>query len=65
MNQNICYNLKEIIDADSQNFRTLKGGRSLTVRLRSNPISDQYYIWQYIKTLRKVEFYGLGGVFLK
>ena len=51
------YNLKEFLLADSKNFKNLSGGGGGKNRLLSNPISDQYYIWHYIKNLRKVEYY--------
>lgn len=51
--------LLEYIAQDSKNFKRqlARGGGKCMTNLRSNPISDQKYIWLYIKTLRYVEYY--------
>lgn len=53
--------LKEYLDCDSKNYTSqvhnFWGG--FKANLFANPISDQKYIWKYIKTLRYVEFFDL------
>lgn len=51
------YNLKEMLSADSANFRNLIGRSRFKAFLFSNPGNDQRYIWKYIKNLRYVEYY--------
>lgn len=48
------YLTHDICNYGSQNFSWLNKFRS---NLFSTPISDQKYIWKYIKTLRFVEYY--------
>lgn len=47
------------LKADSINYDWVNSRfiKKLKNRLLSDPISDTYLIWKYIKTLRKVEFY--------
>lgn len=51
--------LKKVIDADSINFHNQVSGwqHCWKHNLMSNPISEQKYIWLYIKALRFVEYY--------
>ena len=51
--------LKKVIDADSINFHNQVSGWRYCWKynLMSNPISEQKYIWLYIKALRFVEYY--------
>lgn len=51
--------LREYLEADSKNYKNENGSllKRIKVHLLSNPISEQKYIWLYIKTLRLVEYY--------
>ena len=58
------------IERDSRNYRKVSGNMGIKERflnrLLSSPISDQSKIWEYIKTLRKCEYWHnartvLGG----
>lgn len=49
--------LKDVIVADSNNYNALLGVKRWYHQLSSNPISDQWYIWKYIKTLRYCEYH--------
>lgn len=52
--------LKYYLREDSRNYKDYFSFsfHSLLVRLSSHPSSDQCEIWNYIKTMRYVEFYG-------
>ena len=63
------------IERDSRNYRKVSGNMGIKERflnrLLSSPISDQSKIWEYIKTLRKCEYWhnartvlGGGGKFI-
>ena len=51
--------LLEYIEADSANFKSQE--TNFIVRIKNNlcstPISDQKYIWKYIKTMRYLEYH--------
>ncbi len=47
--------LREWLHADSRNYQNVV--RFKFNRFALSPISDQVYIWKYIKTLRHVEYY--------
>lgn len=51
--------LNEYLRADKINYDTRNGSfiNRIYYRLTSTPISDQYYIWEYIKALRHLEYY--------
>ena len=49
--------LKFYIDQDSFNYKAVLGMHKWCNQLRANPISDQWYIWKYIKTLRICEYH--------
>ena len=54
--------LIEYIVADSKNYKRKTGmlGKIRSV-LNLSPISDQTYIWKYIKTMRYFEYAMSGG----
>ncbi len=54
---NETYNLKEMLEADSVNFKNIMGVGKLKMRVFSDPACDQRYIWKYIKNLRHVEYF--------
>lgn len=49
--------LKDCLKADSANYKNCIGIRGLPVSLISSPVSDQKYIWKYIKAMRYAEYY--------
>lgn len=51
--------LKEYLEADARNYKTQTKGwwHRLKCNIMSNPISEQKYIWLYIKNMRFVEYY--------
>jgi serine O-acetyltransferase len=51
--------LHEYLKSDSSNYQKRTNGlyARLKNNLTTNPISDQRYIWKYIKTLRYTEYY--------
>lgn len=51
--------LKEYLKADAANFRSQNCNwiKRIKHNIFSNPISEQKYIWLYIKALRHVEYY--------
>lgn len=49
--------LKQYIEKDSLNYRAVIDHHRWCNQLHANPISDQWYIWQYIKTLRMCEYH--------
>ena len=51
--------LKEYLQADGQFYQTQSGGEiaALNSRRSDNPISDQWYIWRYVKSMRMVEYH--------
>lgn len=53
--------LRICLEQDSQNYKSQMQGwaKRFKANLLSNPISEQKYIWRYIKTLRYVEYYDL------
>ena len=55
--------LNYYIKEDSINYKPVIGYKKWIHLLNSNPISDQWYIWKYIKTLRKCEYHinNTGG----
>lgn len=60
--------LKNCIYLDSKNFERLQKGFfwRFIYKNFSNPISDQYEIWRYIKTLRYLEYHtNNNGLFHK
>lgn len=61
--------LKQYIEKDSLNYRAVIGLHKWRNQLNANPISDQWYIWKYIKTLRMCEYHinnnGLQHVLLR
>lgn len=46
-----------LTSSDRENYKRVLGINKYKCQLYSNPISDQWYIWKYIKTLRYCEFY--------
>jgi len=60
--------LKDCLTLDSANYRTQTSGlfHYLHYNIFSNPITNQKYIWLYIKTLRYCEYHiNTKGVFHK
>jgi len=53
---NLC-ELKECLKKDALNYRSQQGLRKYWNNMFSTPISDQKFIWKYIKCLRYVEYY--------
>lgn len=49
--------LKDCLKADSVNYKNCIGIRGVLMSLISSPVSDQKYIWKYIKTMRYAEYY--------
>ncbi len=51
--------LEIYLEEDSKNYKSQVQGffKRIKTNLLSNPISEQKYIWRYIKTLRYVEYY--------
>ena len=49
--------LNYYIKEDSINYKPVIGYKKRFHLLNSNPISDQWYIWKYIKTLRMCEYH--------
>ena len=51
--------LRIYLEQDSKNYKSQVQGwaKRFKANLLSNPISEQKYIWRYIKTLRYVEYY--------
>ena len=49
--------LKNSLILDSYNYKAIIGRKCWWHQIHTNPISDQYYIWKYIKTLRYSEYY--------
>lgn len=49
--------LKQYIELDSFNYKAVIGWHRWRNRLKANPISDQWYIWDYLKTLRYCEYH--------
>ena len=49
--------LKQYIELDSLNYKAVIGQHRWWNQLNANPISDQWYIWKYIKTLRMCEYH--------
>ena len=49
--------MKQYIERDSLNYKEVIGGKRWIHQLGSDPISDQWYIWRYIKTMRYCEFH--------
>lgn len=45
------------IEHDSLNYQAVTGVKKWWRQLYVNPISDQWYIWNYIKTLRMCEYH--------
>lgn len=52
--------LYDTLACDSRNYQSVARGFIAKIKayLLSNPISEQRYIWQYIKTMRWVEYLG-------
>ncbi len=53
--------LKDYILADSKNYASVIGWRKYWKQRVAQPINDQWYIWQYIKTMRYTEFHTNMG----
>ena len=49
--------LKEYLEADAINYKVKFGFRGFLLSLISSPVSDQKYIWKYIKAMRYAEYY--------
>lgn len=49
--------LREYLAADMASYRRNCGIKGLLRHLTDSPISDQWFIWKYIKTMRYAEFY--------
>lgn len=49
--------LKNCLVLDSYNYKAIIGRKCWGHQINTSPISDQYYIWKYIKTLRYSEYY--------
>lgn len=50
--------LQEYLLADSLNYKDIAIGiKRYKMYIDSNPISDQFYIWKYIYTMRHVEYH--------
>lgn len=49
--------LQRYIKYDSQNYMAVIGLGKYRHQLGTNPISDQWYIWKYIKTMRFCEYH--------
>lgn len=49
--------LREYLTADIVNYRRTCGIKGFLRHLTDSPISDQKYIWKYIKAMRYAEFY--------
>lgn len=49
--------LKDCLKADSVNYKNCIGIRGVLMSLICSPVSDQKYIWKYIKTMRYAEYY--------
>ena len=51
--------LKDFLDADAINYKSQNRSWIMKIKCNvfSNPISEQKYIWLYIKALRHVEYY--------
>lgn len=49
--------LREYLEADSKNFKGCIGVQGFVSSLIRTPVSDQKYIWKYIKTMRYAEYY--------
>lgn len=61
--------LKKYLSIDAVNYKSQNCSwlKKIKYNLFSNPISEQKYIWLYIKALRYVEYYqnNSGGIFNK
>ncbi len=51
--------LENFLRCDALNYQSQQGLKKYWYNMFSNPISDQKYIWRYIKCLRYVEYYLL------
>ena len=49
--------LKEYLEADAKNYKGKFGIKGFLVSLICSPVSDQKYIWKYIKAMRYAESY--------
>lgn len=49
--------LKEYLKADFKNYKRNAGVKGFLLHLTDSPISDQKYIWKYIKSMRYAEYY--------
>lgn len=58
------HELKEFLSDEALNYPTMSSGlkKRLFYIFASNPGSDQYYIWKYIKCLRRSEYYYFNSV---
>lgn len=56
--------LYDIINKDSRHYSSVIGPKRRWHQLHVNPISDQWYIWRYIKTLRICEYHINKGGFI-
>ncbi len=45
------HNLRRWLEKDSANYHTVIGLRGVFHQLFVSPISDQWYIWKYIKNI--------------
>ena len=49
--------LRDCLMLDAANYQEVSGSKRWIHQLSSDPISDQWYIWRYIRTLRYCEYY--------
>lgn len=49
--------LKDCLQADSINYKNCIGIKGFLISLICSPVSDQKYIWKYIKAMRYAEYY--------
>lgn len=49
--------LKEYLRADAKNYKVKFGIKGFFISLICSPVSDQKYIWKYIKAMRYAEYY--------
>lgn len=49
--------LKRYLEEDGSNYQSIVGYKRWWHQLFANPISDQWYIWLYIRTMRYCEYH--------
>ena len=50
--------VRQILAQDSYNYKETSGCKWWWHQIHQNPISDQYYIWRYIKAMRYCEYHS-------